>query len=86
MPPVSQAQRGLMQGIANGNIPAGGGNPPAAVAKAFAASDKGGKLPERKKKPGTRASRMYKAKGIAGQKRMAEAAQEAAMPPGGPNG
>lgn len=85
MPPVSQAQRGAMAAAAAGNSNVG---IPASVGKDFMAADKGGKLPERKKKPGTRSSRMYKSKGIAGQKRMQAAAAEAAqaMPPGVPNG
>ena len=46
MPMESQAMRGLMHGIASGNIPPGHGRPPLAVAKEFAAADEPGKLPE----------------------------------------
>lgn len=48
MPPVSQAQRRLMHGIASGSIKAGKGKPSRAVAKEFAEADKPGKLPARK--------------------------------------
>jgi hypothetical protein len=66
MPLQSQAQRALMHGIATGSIPAGGSRPPLDVAKEFAASDQGGKLPAKAPKPAkSRASRLYKAKGIA---------------------
>jgi hypothetical protein len=55
-----------MHGIATGSIPAGGSRPPLDVAKEFAASDQGGKLPAKAPKPAkSRASRLYKAKGIA---------------------
>ena len=46
MPPVSEAQRRLMQGIAHGSIKAGHGKPSKAVAKEFAGADKPGKLPK----------------------------------------
>lgn len=46
MPPVSEAQRKAMHAAAGGNSTIG---IPKDVGKEFAASDKGGKLPERKK-------------------------------------
>jgi hypothetical protein len=45
MPIVSQSQRGLMHGIAEGTIPPGRGKPSKAVAKEFVSTDKPGKLP-----------------------------------------
>jgi hypothetical protein len=47
MPPVSEKQRRAMHAAAKGKGKAG---IPKSVAKEFAKSDKGGKLPERKKK------------------------------------
>lgn len=44
MPPVSEAQRRAMEAAADGNSALG---IPQGVAAEFAASDKGGKLPER---------------------------------------
>lgn len=81
MPMRSQAQRGLMQGIASGGIPAGGGNPPKAVAKEFAAADHGGKLPAKAKEK-SHAKRLY------GKKKVAQAMppMPQQMPPGVPNG
>ena len=49
MPPVSQQQRKLMHGIAEGSIKPRKGLPSKAVAKEFAGADPGGKLPKRKK-------------------------------------
>ncbi len=60
MPIVSQAQRGLMHGIAEGSIPAGHGGPSKAVAQEFVDSDKPGKLPERKSK----AEKLYRKKAV----------------------
>ena len=59
MPPKSEAQRRLMQGIAHGSIPAGHGRPSKAVAKEFAEADTGGRLPKRAKpvKHGKKGSR-----------------------------
>lgn len=50
MPPVSQAQRRLMHGIASGSIKGRKGLPSKKVAKEFAEADKPGKLPARAKK------------------------------------
>jgi len=47
MPPVSQAQRRLMHGIASGSIKPKKGGPSRAVAQEFAEADPGGKLPAR---------------------------------------
>jgi len=49
MPPVSQQQRKLMHGIAEGSIKPRKGLPSKAVAKEFSSADPGGKLPKRKK-------------------------------------
>ena len=57
MPPVSQKQRALMQGIAHGSIPAGHGRPSKAVAKDFADADKGGKLPKKAGKSGRKSGK-----------------------------
>ena len=57
MPPVSQKQRALMQGIAHGSIPAGHGKPSKAVAKEFADADKGGKLPKKAGKSGRKSGK-----------------------------
>lgn len=48
MPPVSEAQRRLMQAKAHAPKSVKGG-PSVKVAKEFVAADKGGKLPARKK-------------------------------------
>ena len=60
MPPVSQAQRGLMHAAAN--TPGGVGGVPQDVGQEFAAADVPGKLPARapKKKPAS--ARLYKGK------------------------
>ena len=58
MPPVSQAQRALMHGIASGDIPAGGSRPSMDVAKEFADSDEGGKLPKKAPKE-SRSKKLY---------------------------
>ncbi len=47
-PPKSEAPRRLMHGIASGSIKGGKGKPSKAVAREFAKSDKGGKLPKKK--------------------------------------
>jgi hypothetical protein len=79
-----------MHGIANGDIPAGGGNPPKSVAKEFAAADEGGKLPAKKKPEKSHAKRLYKNKGIAARNKAAAAKapppMPAQMPPGVQNG
>lgn len=49
MPPVSEKQRRLMWAASKKTGGAGGVSQ--AVAKEFAAADKGGKLPEKKKNP-----------------------------------
>lgn len=57
MPPVSQAQRAAMAEAAKGHSKNG---IPEKVGKEFMAADKGGKLPEHKKK--TRAQKLYDGK------------------------
>jgi hypothetical protein len=54
MPPVSQQQRKLMHGLAEGSIKPRKGLPPKSVAKEFASADKGGKLPKRAESKETR--------------------------------
>lgn len=61
MPPVSEQQRKLMHAAAA--APGGAGGVPQSVGKEFAASDPGGKLPKRVKKPAS--ERLYgKTKGV----------------------
>lgn len=54
MPPVSEAQRRLMQAAAHDPKVAKKTGVKQSVAKEFAAADKGGKLPEKKKSRGER--------------------------------
>lgn len=63
MPPVSTAQRAAMASAMEGKSKLG---IPPSVGKEFMAADQGGKLPAKAPKPAkSRASRLYKAKGIA---------------------
>lgn len=76
MPPVSEAQRHLMQAAAH--TKGGFGGVSQAVGKEFSAADKGGKLPARKKSP---AEKMYGKKGYAegGEVGQSESDRDAAL-------